>query len=267
MSAATLRRIVFLLVDLFLAGPLIVVAGVSVNEKQSLIFPPEGFSLAWYGQIFTDPGWRSALVNSVALAAASAALAVIIAMPLAWFLWRRIAPWARIFQLLGVAPFILPPVITALGFLTFWATVGAYGQPWTAAISHAIFFVTLPLVTLSLGFSSIDRSLVEAASTMGADDRTVLRTVVLPLILPYVISGYAFAFVLSLNEYIVAYMTVGFTMETLPIKIFNALRYGYTPTMAAVSIFFVAVAAIVFGLIARFGDLPRLLGALSGDRD
>jgi putative spermidine/putrescine transport system permease protein len=267
MSAATLRRIVFLLVALFLAGPLVVVAGVSVNEKQSLIFPPEGFSLAWYGQIFTDPGWRSALVNSVTLAAASAALAVIIAMPLAWFLWRRIAPWARIFQLLGVAPFILPPVITALGFLTFWATVGAYGQPWTAAISHAIFFVTLPLVTLSLGFSSIDRSLVEAASTMGADDRTVLRTVVLPLILPYVISGYAFAFVLSLNEYIVAYMTVGFTMETLPIKIFNALRYGYTPTMAAVSIFFVAVAAIVFGLIARFGDLPRLLGALSGDRD
>ncbi|MEX4010059.1 ABC transporter permease [Neoaquamicrobium sediminum] len=267
MSAATLRRIVFLLVALFLAGPLIVVAGVSVNEKQSLIFPPEGFSLAWYGQIFSDPGWRSALVNSLTLAAASAALAVIIAMPLAWFLWRRIAPWARIFQLLGVAPFILPPVITALGFLTFWATVGAYGQPWTAAISHAIFFVTLPLVTLSLGFSSIDRSLVEAASTMGADDRTVLRTVVLPLILPYVISGYAFAFVLSLNEYIVAYMTVGFTMETLPIKIFNALRYGYTPTMAAVSIFFVAVAAIVFGLIAHFGDLPRLLGALSGDRE
>lgn len=267
MSATTLRRIVFLLVAIFLAGPLVVVAGVSVNEKQSLIFPPEGFSFSWYGQIFTDPGWRSALVNSITLAAASAALAVIIAMPLAWFLWRRIAPWARIFQLLGVAPFILPPVITALGFLTFWATIGAYGQPWTAAISHAIFFVTLPLVTLSLGFSSIDRSLVEVASTMGADDRTVLRTVVLPLILPYVISGYAFAFVLSLNEYIVAYMTVGFTMETLPIKIFNALRYGYTPTMAAVSIFFVAVAAIVFGLIARFGDLPRLLGALSGDRD
>src|SRR3546814_14419535 len=75
---------------------------------------------------------------------------------------------------------------------------------------------------------------------MGANDRTVFRTVVVPLILPYLVSGYAFAFVLSLNEYIIAYMTVGFTLETLPIKIFNALRYGYTPTMAAVSVFFVA---------------------------
>src|SRR3546814_10187821 len=158
-------------------------------------------------------------------------------MPLTWFLWRRRAPWARVFQALGVAPFLLPPVITALGFLTFWATAGFYGQPWTAIISHAIFFVTLPLVTLSLGFASIDRALVETAATMGADDRTVFRTVVVPLILPYLVSGYAFAFVLSLNAYIVAYMTVGFILETLPIKIFHALRYGYTPTMAAVSVF------------------------------
>src|SRR3546814_1659174 len=63
---------------------------------------------------------------------------------------------------------------------------------------------------------------------MGAGDRTVFRTIVLPMVLPYLISGYAFAFVLSLNEYIVAYMVAGFTVETLPIKIFNSLRYGYT---------------------------------------
>jgi putative spermidine/putrescine transport system permease protein len=261
-----LRRFFFFVVGLFLAMPLIVVAGVSVNQRQSLTFPPQGFSLSWYGQIFTDPEWRNALIASLTLAATSALLALLIALPLAWFLWRRIAPWANIFQLLGVAPFTLPPVITALGLLTFWATTGFYGQAWTAVISHGIFFVTLPLVTLSLGFSAIDRSLVEAAATMGADDRTIFRTVVLPLILPYLVSGYAFAFVLSLNEYIVAYMTVGFTVETLPIKIFNALRYGYTPTMASVTVLFLLVAAVIFGLVARFGDLPKLLGAMAEDK-
>lgn len=261
-----LRRLFFFVVGLFLALPLIVVAGVSINARQTLAFPPQGFSLSWYGQIFTNPEWRNALVASLTLAASSALLALLIALPLAWFLWRRIAPWANIFQLLGVAPFTLPPVITALGLLTFWATTGFYGQAWTAVISHGIFFVTLPLVTLSLGFSAIDRSLVEAAATMGADDRKIFRTVVLPLILPYLVSGYAFAFVLSLNEYIVAYMTVGFTMETLPIKIFNALRYGYTPTMAAVTVLFLVIAAVIFGLVARFGDLPKLLGAMSDER-
>jgi len=256
---------IFLLVALFLAAPLIVVIGVSFNENQALTFPPEGFSLSWYGEIFSDPEWRNALINSLILATGSAFLAVSVALPLSWFLWRWFAPWANIFRLLGVAPFILPPVITALGFLSFWATTGAYGEPWTAVISHGIFFVTLPLVTITLGFTSIDGSLIEAASTMGANERKIFRTIVLPLIIPYLISGFAFTFVLSLNEYIVAYMTVGFTMETLPIKIFNALRYGYTPTMASVSVLFVAVAAVVFGLIARFGDLPKLLGNLSGD--
>ena len=258
-----LRRFYFTLVGLFLAAPLIVVAGVSVNAKQTLAFPPQGFSLSWYADVFIDTGWRNALFASLVLAILSAALAVAIALPLSWFLWRRIAPWANVFQILGIAPFTLPPVITALGLLTFWATTGFYGQPWTAVISHAIFFVTLPLVTLSLGFTAIDRSLVEAAATMGADDRTIFRTVVLPLITPYLVSGYAFAFVLSLNEYIVAYMTVGFTMETLPIKIFNALRYGYTPTMASVTVLFVVLAAVIYSMIARFGDLLKLLGANS----
>jgi len=265
MAGRILRLGYFAVIALFLAAPLIIVAGVSLNAKKALLFPPQGLSLAWYGDLFTDAGWRSALLASLSIAALSAALAVAVALPLAWFMWRRVAPWTQIFMVLGVAPFMLPPVITALGFLSFWATLGFYGQPWTAVISHAIFFVTLPLVTLSLGFASVDRSLVEAAATMGADDRTVFRTIVLPLIRPYMVSGFAFAFVLSLNEYIVAYMTVGFTVETLPIKIFNALRYGYTPTMAAVAVLFVMLAAVIFGLVARFGDLPRLLGAWSGE--
>lgn len=264
--SAFFRKLYFWMIGLFLALPLIVVAGVSVNEKQILAFPPKGFSLSWYGEIFLNPEWRNALFASLVLALLSAALALAIALPLTWFIWRRQAKWANIFQLLGIAPFTLPPVITALGLLTFWATTGFYGQSWTAVISHGIFFVTLPLVTLSLGFTSIDRSLVEAAATMGAEDRVIFRTIIMPLILPYMVSGYAFAFVLSLNEYIVAYMTVGFTVETLPIKIFNSLRYGYTPTMASVTILFVATAAVIFGLVARFGDLPKLLGALS-ERD
>src|SRR5690606_38362998 len=178
-------RLFMALVALVLAAPIVVVAGVSFNAQRTLTFPPVGFSLAWFGEVFTDAGWRGALLTSLAIAAGSAALAVAIAFPLAWFLWRWHAPWARLFQALGTAPFILPPVITALGFLSFWATAGFYGAPWTVVISHAIFLVTLPLVTITLGFSSIDRSLTEAAATMGADDRTVLRTVVLPLVTPY----------------------------------------------------------------------------------
>jgi putative spermidine/putrescine transport system permease protein len=267
MTGRLFDRLLFTLVAVFLAGPLVVIAGVSINEQRSLTFPPQGFSLDWYAQIFTDASWRAALTASVTVAALAALLSLMIALPIAYALWRRVTAFGRLVQLLGVSPFVLPPVITALGALSFWATAGFYGQHFTVVISHAIFFTSLPLVTLVLGFATIEREMVEAARTMGASEGRVVTTIVLPMILPYMVSGFAFAFVLSLNEYIVAYMTVGFTLETIPIKIFNSLRYGYTPTMASVTILFVAVAALVFSLVAWLGDLPKLLGAWSaGER-
>jgi len=261
--SGAVRGLYMLLVAVFLAAPLLVVGGISLNAEKVLLFPPQGLSLAWYVELFTDPAWLNALRNSLIIATGSALLALSIALPLAYFLWRYRVFYARLLFGLGVAPFMLPPVITALGFLVFWVSVGLYGKLPATLIAHGIFFVTLPLVTISLGLESIDRQVIEAAQTMGADDRTVFRTVVMPLVLPYMISGYAFAFVLSLNEYIVAYMVAGFTVETLPIKIFNSLRYGYTPVMASVAVSFVLLAILVFGLIARFGDLPKLLGAWS----
>ncbi|WP_375594741.1 ABC transporter permease [Algihabitans albus] len=257
-------RVFMAAVALILAAPLVVIAGVALNEGRVLHFPPRGFSLQWFADILRDSGWSNALFNSLSIAALSATLAVSIALPLAYFLWRWRVRYAAALYTLGTAPFVLPPVISALGFLAFWATVGLYGNYVTVVISHAIFFVTLPMVTISLGFQSIDRGLVEAAATMGATPGQIFRSVIFPLVRPYIVSGFAFAFVLSLNEYIVAYMVAGFTVETLPIKIFNSLRYGYTPVMAAVAVVFVAVALLVFGLIARFGNLPRLLGALQG---
>ncbi len=261
----TSRNIFLGLVIFILSSPLVIVSGVSLNAKKRLFFPPEGLSLRWYVELLSEREWLIPVQNSLTVAVSSSLIALSIALPLAYFLWRYRVFYARVLFTLGISPFILPPVITALGFLSFWATVGLYGNMLATIISHAIFFVTLPLVTISLGFESIDHEIVEAAETMGANSRMVFRSVVFPMVRPYMISGYAFAFVLSLNEYIVAYMVAGFTVETLPIKIFNSLRYGYTPVMAAVTVVFVLMAALVFGLIGWFGDLPKLLGALNPD--
>jgi putative spermidine/putrescine transport system permease protein len=258
-----LRRLFLTFILIFLMSPIVVVGGVSLNQKKSLFFPPQGLSLAWYVELFTESAWMIPVKNSLVIATLSSLVAISIALPLAYFLWRYRVFYARVLFMLGISPFVLPPVITALGFLAFWATVGLYGQMVATIISHAIFFVTLPLVTISLGFESIEREIIEAAQTMGADSKVVFRTVIFPMVRSYMVSGFAFCFVLSLNEYIVAYMVSGFTVETLPIKIFNALRYGYTPVMASVTVAFVLLAALIFGLIGRFGDLPRLMGALA----
>lgn len=249
------------LVVLFLLGPLVVVAFVSINENRYMDFPPEGFSMAWYGQMFVDLAWRAAIVRSIVIATSSATLAVLIALPMAYVLRTYRVRLAPVLLGLGVLPFMLPPVISALGAQVFWNSTGHVGRLENVIIAHAVFFSTLPLVTISLGIQTMDRALPEAARTLGADPRTTFRTVVLPQLIPSMLTGFSAAFVLSLNEYIIAFLVAGYSVETLPIKIFNSLRYGFTPTIAAVTVVFMLIAGTVFSLFAIFGNLLRFLGA------
>ncbi|MGH6720333.1 MAG: ABC transporter permease [Alphaproteobacteria bacterium] len=260
------RDLFFAAVLVTLSVPLIVVAGVSVNEKKVLFFPPRGFSLAWFAEVFANPAWSNALITSLTIALFAGVLAVSIALPIAYYLWRYQVPYARALYALGLLPFALPPVITALGMLIFWASLGWVGGIANIVIGHGVFLVTLPMVMISLGLEAIDREVIEAAETMGADRRTTFLTVVLPLIVPYMVAGYAFVFVLSMNEFIISYFLGQFVTVTLPVKVFGSLRSGYTPVIASVSVLFIVLAVVVFSLVARFGDLPKLLGAWHPDR-
>ncbi len=256
----TVRTVVVTFVVVFLAAPLLVVAVASFNADRFLDFPISRFSTSWYGQLVTDPQWRSAVNSSLAIGLASATVAVAIALPLAYGVRAHRPRGSSLFLGLGVLPFMLPPVISAVGALVFWNRIGNVGQIENVIIAHGVFFSTVPLVTIALGLDAIDPSIGEAATTLGADPRTRFRSVTLPLLIPSIVTGFVATMVLSLNEYIIAFMVAGFTVETLPIKIFNALRYGFTPTIAAVSVVFTVLSLAALTLLARIGGLERLLG-------
>jgi putative spermidine/putrescine transport system permease protein len=124
-----------------------------------------------------------------------------------------------------------------------------------------VLLMALPLVTISIGLQSIDRAHLDAAATMGATESVTFRTVILPQTLPYTISGFFFVLVLSFNEFIVMFFVSASAYATVTLQIFNSLRNGYTPTMAVAAITFIAVSVLVFSAVARWGDLPRLMGA------
>jgi putative spermidine/putrescine transport system permease protein len=245
----------------FLTAPLLVVAVVSINENRYMDFPPQGFSLQWYAELWTDPGWRGAIVRSLIIAAASGAVAVAVATPMAYVLRAYKVRLTPLLYSLGILPFMLPPVIIALGLQVFWNATGHIGRIENVILAHGVFFSTLPLIAISLAMETMDPSLREAAQTLGANPRTTFRTITFPLLVPSMITGYAAVFVLSLNEYIISFLVAGFTVETLPIKIFNSLRYGFTPTIAAVTVVFIVIAATVFTFTAMYGNLLRFLGA------
>ncbi len=146
-----------------------------------------------------------------------------------------------------------------LGFV--WTFSGGLGTVWAGILSHAALFAALPLVTISVGLQSIDRAHLDAAATMGATEAIAFRTIILPQTLPYSISGFFFAMVLSFNEFIVMFFVSSSAYTTVTLQIFNSLRNGFTPTMAVAAITFILVSILAFSAVARFGDLPRLMGA------
>lgn len=259
---ATLQTLLMACAALMVALPIIVVCGAALNGGRSMLFPPQNPTLARFGEFFlTEAVWKNALMHSVLIAFSSAALAVMIAWPIAWWLWRYNKRWSKTMATISSMPFALPPIVFGVGLGFMWGFADLLGTLFAGIVSHALLLLALPVATISIGLQSIDKSHIDAARTMGATDAVALRTVILPLTMPYTVSGFFFTLILSFNEFIVMFFVSASAYSTVTLQIFNSLRNGFTPTMAVGAITFIAASILVFGLVARFGDLPRLMGA------
>lgn len=261
-ASTILRNLYMAVLGLFLAMPIVVVCGAALNGGRSMFFPPQEPTLQRFVDFFvSEPVWLGALQTSLVISVGSATLATLIAWPVAYALWIRQSPLSKgMFGLAGL-PFLLPPIVFGVGLSFLWAFLGELGHVWSGLVSHTALFLALPLVTISIGLNAIDRAHLDAAATMGADSGTRIRTIILPQVAPYAISGFFFAMVLSFNEFIVMFFVSSSAYTTVTLQIFNSLRNGFTPTMAVGAILFIFTSILVFGLVGWWGNLPQLLGA------
>ena len=260
-----MRTVYLWIIGTLLIAPFVVVLGVSVGASRTITFPPEALSGVWYAELLPAPDWLAAIGRSLLIAVLAGIIATALALAINYVMWRTGSRFAKAPFALGLGPFLLPPIILALGAGLFWAEVGWYGRMEATIISHGVFFVTLPLVIIARGFAALSDEIVEAAQTMGATPAQVFRTVVFPLVAPYVATGFALVAIISVNEYLIANMISGFVVETLPIKIFNNVRYGYSPVVAAASMLFVFLTMTILLILARSTDLVALFGTSQDD--
>jgi ABC-type spermidine/putrescine transport system permease subunit II len=154
----------------------------------------------------------------------------------------------------------------ASAWRTFWTVVIPIARPIIVAGLLFVFVFTLGsyIIAFFLGRPehwTLSVFIADQASAQANVPFASAMAIFLTLLIPAMITGYAAAFVLSLNEYIISFLVAGFTVETLPVKIVNGLRYGFTPTIAAVAVVFIVIAATTLTLFAIFGNLMRFLGA------
>ncbi len=242
----------FWVVALFLMAPLVVIVGASLTRSQFMGFPPEGLSLRWYAELAKSRDWMDAIRVTLMVALASAVLATSVGFTLAVAL-ERIRPRAGgVLFALGVLPVLLPPVVAGVAFVIFFYQVGLRAGVAKLILAHAVIHSPFPLVLIRSALERIHPEMEEAAMNLGAGPVAVLRTVTVPLLASEVLASLLFAFVLSLNEFIVAFLVSTFTVTTLPIQIFSSLRYSYSPVIAAASTLFIAATFAIVYMVDRF---------------
>ncbi|MCB2109064.1 MAG: ABC transporter permease subunit [Rhodobacteraceae bacterium] len=242
---------------IFLYVPTAVVIAYSFNESR-LVSVWTGFSLKWYGELFADERFLSAARVSLVVAVMSASLATALGTAAGLVLARAGRFRGRLlFSGLAATPLVLPEVITGLTLLLlFVALEQATGWPQgrgmvTVILAHTSFAMAYVALIVQARVSGMSRDTEEAAADLGAPPHIVFFSITLPLIAPAIFAGWLLAFVLSLDDLVVASFTSGPQATTLPMLVFSSIRLGVSPKINALSTLLVLVSAIC--LIAAAG--------------
>ena len=221
------------LVLAFLVLPIFVPVPLSVNSEAFFTFPLAGFSWRWYKEVFGDEEWREAIEHSIVIAVGVTVLATTLGTLAAVGLSSPRLPARRLVMAILISPLIVPVVITAVGAYLFYARLGLANTFAGIILAQTSVASPFVVVTVAASLSNFDRTLMRAAAISGARPLTAFRKVMLPLILPGVLSGAAFAFVASFDELVIALFLASPEQRTLPMQMFTYLREHLSPTITA----------------------------------
>jgi putative spermidine/putrescine transport system permease protein len=241
----------------FLLLPLVVVALASFSGGEVLRFPPEGFSLKWYARFFANESFLSALLLSLRLALISA-FAVSVLATLAALFYRQLPQRFREpFRILVLMPLLLPEILTAIGLLFFLYRIGLGSSMLGLQIGHIV--VTLPFAFLSVlaALQQIEPALEEASASLGAGPIETFWRIVWPLIRPGIFTGALFAFIVSFDMFTMSFLLKPVGGNTLPLAVFDYLKYDFDPMAAAAATLSVGFALTVVLLVEKTVGLRR----------
>ncbi|WP_027155080.1 ABC transporter permease [Mesorhizobium sp. WSM2561] len=244
------------MVILFLLVPILIPVPLSFNSGAFFIFPLEGISTRWYEVVLGTQRWQAAIGNSLIVAFGTTLIATILGTLTAIALSDEKFPGRRIVMPLLLSPLIVPVVITAVGSYLFYARVGLASTYAGIILAHTALASPFVVVTVGASLSGFDRNLMRAAAISGARPITSFFRVMLPLILPGVLSGAAFAFVTSFDEVVVVQFLASANQRTMPLEMFIGLREKLSPAITAAATLMMAlsiVLLVVANVLARRG--------------
>jgi putative spermidine/putrescine transport system permease protein len=246
---AVLRGMITGLLALYMLAPMVVVVVISFSSAAFLHFPPPGFSLQWYRRLFADEAWTGSLIVSLEVMVPTALLATALGTAAAVGLARSRLPGTALIGAVLMAPIVVPVIIIAAAIYTLFQAWGMNGTLHGLIVAHTMLTTPYVLATVRGAMETVDRSLEQAALTLGATPWRGFWRVTFPLILPGVLSGLLFAMVVSFDELIVSMFISTPELRPVTVQMWSDVRGAVDPTISAI-----ATLLFIFSLLVLLAE-------------
>lgn len=250
-SSAVLYGVVLLILA-FILAPLVVPLAMSISDTPYIKFPPEGFTLRWYGKVLADSEAQAAFFFSLGLGAVVTVLALAIGTPCAMALVRHRFYGRGLVFALVLSPLIVPLLVTGVALLTFFSVMGSRATFLHLVIGHTVICIPYVVRTVSASLLVADRRLEDAAMVLGATPWVAFRRVTWFQLRPGIFAGAIFSFIVSFDDYPVSMWLSDAANFPMPLYLYVAIERFFDPSIAALSSLMIFFALILVVLTEKF---------------
>jgi putative spermidine/putrescine transport system permease protein len=233
------------LVAIFLVAPILAIVPLAFSDGEFLVYPIRGFSLRWFETFFGSEKWAVAVKNSFFIGLLAASLSTVLGTMAAVGLARADFFGKKLVTAFVLSPLVVPIVIYAVGLYFFFAPLGLTQTYTGIVLAHAALGSPFVVVTVGASLAGFDHGLMRAAASLGASPLVAFRKVMLPLVLPGLVTGGLFAFAASFDEVVTVLFLAAPEQRTIPREMFSGLRESLSPVIAAASTMMVGTAVLL----------------------
>lgn len=243
-----------LLLAVFLIGPSLLALPASLTDQAYLSLPKNALSLQHYVRFFEDQSWTKAFLLSLGTATVAALISTAAGVAFAIGVWSLSSSLSLFMRSLVLLPLAIPGIVTALSLFLAWTFLGIYDTVIGVVLVQVIVGMPFAVVTTTTGLHLFDRRQIMAARGFGAGPWRILFGIILPNLKLPIFSGFILALVSGWDESVATLFVTGFSVQVLPRKIWDSLRYDVDPIVAVVASMVLAVtviSVIVFVWLSR----------------
>jgi putative spermidine/putrescine transport system permease protein len=243
----------------FLVLPAFVVTLAAFNGRAILSFPPETWSWRWFAKAIDYQDFQTGFRNGLIVTAWASSIALVVGAAFALALDRYEFRFKRTLEMVLLSPLVVPHFTVGLGFLILAAQLGMTRGYAVIIVCHVVLVLPFVLRSVYVSLRNLDPRFELAAASLGAPPLRVLTTVTLPLLVPGLVSGWLFAAILSFNEFTASLFVTAQRTQTLPVALYNYVREYADPSMAAVSVLYIVLTAVLLTFATVFLGLGKVL--------